>query len=207
MKKITQPLHIFLVSILLTIPSYAYLSLNETAEILPANYFNLGFAPQAYLSDGGGFDISVFADAHLWDDVDGRITIGGGEIDFWTQGSLKWVPFPDVGNQPAMGLRGALGYVRDQSENFVHIQVAPIISKKSNSLKLDMISYAGLPITFISEKGSNFVASQIALGALFFPWQNGQIGAEFNLDLKDSVSSASVFFMFPFESGTGYKKY
>ncbi len=188
-------------------PSFAYLALHESAEILPENYFNLGVAPQTYLSDGGGFDVSVFADAHLWENTDGRITIGGGNVDFWTQASIKWVPFPDVDNQPAMGLRGAVAYARNYDENFYHIQVTPMLSKKSTTTIYDMLPYVGLPITYISETGNNYVASQVALGALWFPWANAQIGAEFDLNLKNSVSSASVFFMFPFESGTGYKKY
>jgi hypothetical protein len=190
-----------------TSTSYAYLSLNESAEILPDNYFNLGFAPQTFLSDGGGFDASVFADAHLYDNTDGRISIGGGDIDFWTQASAKWVPFPDVDNQPAMGLRGAIGYSRDHDENFMHLQISPILSKKSLTSVYDMLPYVGLPITYIMEKGNNYVATQISLGALWFPWNVAQVGAEFNLNLKNSISSASVFLMFPFEGATGYKKY
>lgn len=187
--------------------SSAYLSLNESAEILPENYFNLGFAPQTYLSDGGGFDASVFADAHLYDNTDGRITIGGGDVDFWTQASVKWVPFPDVDNQPAIGLRGAFGYSRNDDENFMHLQISPILSKKSLTSAHDMLPYVGLPITYVMEKGNNYVATQISLGALWFPWNVAQLGAEFNLNLKNSISSASVFMNFPFEGATGYKKY
>lgn len=188
-------------------PSQAYLSLNESAEILPENYFNLGFAPQTFLSNGGGFDASIFADAHLMENTDGRIAIGGGDIDFWTQASVKWVPFPDVDNQPAIGLRGGVGYSRNEDQSFVHIQISPIVSKKSLTAKNDMIPYVGLPITFVMEKGNNYTASQIALGAIWFPWQVAQVGAEFNLNLKNSISSASVFLNFPFEGSTGYKKY
>lgn len=196
-----------LVSFVVSSTSFAYLALHESAEILPENYFNLGVAPQAFLSEGGGYDVSVFADAHLWHNVDGRLTIGGGDIDFWSQASMKWVPYPDVDNQPAIGVRGAIGYSRNENSDFYHIQVAPIISKKSTSTPYDMIPYAGIPITYISEGNYNEVASQFALGAMWFPWANAQLGAEFDLNLKNSISSASIFFMFPFESGTGYKKY
>ena len=193
--------------IITTSPAFAYLTLNESAEILPDNYFNLGFAPQTYLSNGGGFDASVFADTHLFENTDGRITVGSGDVDFWTQASIKWVPFPDVDNQPALGLRGALGYSRDANQNYVHLQITPIASKKSQTAAHDMLPYVGLPITYVFEKGNTYVASQISLGALWFPWQTAQVGAEFNLNLKNSISSASVFMMFPFEGSTGYKKY
>lgn len=190
-----------------TSTSFGYLSLNESAEILPENYFNLGFSPQTFLSEGGGFDASVFADAHLYDNTDGRISIGGGKIDFWTQASVKWVPFPDVDNQPAMGIRSAIGYARDGTQSSVQLQIAPIISKKSLTSMHDMLPYIGFPITYVMEKENNYVASQISLGAIWYPWNVAQIGAEFNLNLKNSISSASVYMNFPFESGTGYKKY
>lgn len=197
---------LLLTALLFTFHSQAYLSLNESAEILPDTYYNLGVAPQTYLSNGGGYDASVFAEMHLFENTDGRVTIGGGDIDFWTQASMKWSPIPDVDNQPAFALRGALGYVRESKENFYHLQITPIVSKKSTTAAIDMLPYVGLPITYVAEDGNNFVASQVSLGSIFYPWANTQLGAEFNLNLKNSVSSASVFFMFPFESGTGYKK-
>jgi hypothetical protein len=210
MKKLISILTII---ISLTTPTQAFMSINESAEILPDNYFNIGIAPQTYLSNGGGFDMSVFTDAHLFDNTDGRLTIGSGSgdagTDFWTQASIKWVPFPDVDDQPAMGLRGALAYVRNEDLNALHLQITPLFSKKSTTSSHDMLPYAGLPITFISETNpsNSYVASQLTLGALWFPWNTAHIGAEFNLNLKNSVSSASVFFMFPFEGATGYKKY
>lgn len=204
MKKL---LSLITIGLLLTPSTYAFMSLNESAEILPDNYFNIGVAPQVYLSNGGGSDVSVFIDSHLFDNTDGRITLGSGDTDFWTQASVKWVPFPDVDDQPAMGLRGAVAYARDESLNFLHVQISPIFSKKSTTAVHDMLPYAGLPITFVSEKENSYVASQLTLGALWFPWNTAHLGAEFNLNLKNSVSSASVFFMFPFEGGTGYKKY
>lgn len=195
------------ISVLLSSKSLAYLSLNESAEILPENYFNIGIAPQTYLSNGGGFDLSVFADAHLFENTDGRLTIGSGDTDFWAQGSLKWAPYPDVDDQPAMGFRGALGYSRKANENSVQLQISPIISKKSTTATYNMLPYIGFPITLVSEKNNSYVASQLSLGALWFPWDTAHIGAEFNLNLKNSISSASVYLMFPFEGATGYKKY
>jgi hypothetical protein len=197
-----------IILILLTqLPALAYLSVNESAEILPENYFNLGFAPQVFLSNGNGYDISVYGDMHLMENTDVRLTLGGGDIDFWTQASIKWVPFPDVDNQPAMGLRGAVAYVRDNDNSYSQIQIAPIVSKKSTTSKHDMIPYFSLPITFVFEKNHNYTSSQAALGAIWFPWPSAQIGAEFDLSLKDSTSSASVFLNFPFDASVGYKKY
>jgi hypothetical protein len=187
--------------------SNAYLTINETAEILPDNFYKIGIAPQLIISDGGGFNVGVFADMHLFDDVDGRITFGSGKTDFWTQASMKWVPFPDVDRQPAMGLRGGLGYARDEDLNFVNFQITPLISKKADTRYGNMIPYVGLPVTYISTKDTSFTATQFTLGAEWFPTSDRHIGAELNLNLNKSFSSVSVYFSFPFEGSTGYIKH
>ncbi len=185
----------------------AYFTVNETAEIMPENFYKIGIAPQLLISDGGGFNVGVYADMHLFDDVDGRITFGAGKTDFWTQASMKWVPFPDVDRQPAMGLRGAIGYARDEELNFVNLQVAPIISKKADTRYGNMIPYIALPITYVSTKDASFTASQFTVGAEWFPRDDRHVGAELNLNMNKSISSISVFCSFPFEGSTGYIKH
>lgn len=187
--------------------SHAFLTINETAEILPENYYRLGVAPQLIVSEGGGFNAGFFAEMHIDSDMDARITAGGGETDFWTQLSLKWVPFPDVEKQPAMGGRAGIIYVRDEDQNYVGLQITPIFSKKADTRYGDMIPYAGLPITFFSGKDHNYTATQFTVGAEWFPREDKHIGAEFNLNLDNSLSSFSVYFSFPFEGSIGYKKY
>ncbi|WP_409480098.1 hypothetical protein [Pseudobdellovibrio sp. HCB154] len=201
-----QIISIFASAFMLSRYSHAFLTINETAEILPENYYRLGVAPQLIVSDGGGFNVGVYADAHIIDDLDGRITMGGGETDFWTQASVKWVPFPDVEKQPAMGGRAAIIYARDEDHNLTGVQLTPLFSKKADTRYGNMIPYAGLPITWFSGN-SSYVSSQFTVGAEWFPTEDKHIGAEFNLNLDNSLSSVSVYFSFPFEGSTGYKKY
>ncbi|AZZ36598.1 hypothetical protein CIK05_07280 [Bdellovibrio sp. qaytius] len=202
-----QIISIFASAFLLSRYSHAFLTVNETAEILPENYYRLGVAPQLLVSDGGGFNLGFFADTHIDDDLDARITIGGGETDFWTQASVKWVPFPDVDKQPAMGGRAAVIFVRDEENNSAGLQLTPLFSKKADTRYGNMIPYAGLPITWLSGKHKTYTASQFTIGAEWFPEQDKHIGGEFNLNLDNSLSSFSVYFSFPFEGSTGYKKY
>ena len=182
----------------------AIMGINETGEVLPNNYYKVGVAPEAVLSNGGGFNVSVFADMHLFDSADGRITFGSGKTDFWTMVSLKWIPFPDVDRQPAIGLRGGVGYIRDEDTNFTTLQVTPIISKKADTQYGNMIPYVGLPVTFISTKDESYVASQFTVGAEWFPRVDRHVGFELNLNMNKSTSNISVFFSFPFEGSTGY---
>ena len=204
--KWAQIISIFISAFLLSRVSHAFLTVNETAELLPKNYYNLGLAPQVLLSDGGGANLGAFADAHISDDVDGRITIGGGTTDFFTQASLKWVPFPDVDKQPAIGGRAAVIYARSDSEDLVGFQITPLFSKRADTRYGDMIPYVALPITFFNGKHHSYTASQFTVGAEWYTWKDKHIGGELNLDLSNSVSSLAVYFTFPFDGSTGYKR-
>lgn len=197
---------LFSTTFLLSRTSEAYLSLKETAELVPDGIFKLGVAPQLKLSDGSGFNIGAYFDTSLSEDMNGRVEIGGGETDFWTSGSVKWVPFPDVGRQPAIGGRLALIYARDEKVNFYNVQFSPIISKLANTTYGKMIPFVGLPITWVSTKDDSFVSTQFAVGAEWFSNKDMHVGAEIDLNLNKSFSSLTAFISFPFDQAIGYKK-
>ncbi len=213
LKQTTTIVFIFLTALLLNRTSQAEprdagtsIPLNETAEILPDGYFSLGLAPQLRLSDGGGFNITAYVDSSLTSDTNLRFTIGGGKVDFTTSASIKWVPFPDVGRQPAIGFRGALIYAREESVNFYNVQISPIISKLADTTYGKMIPYIGLPITFVSTKDDSTTATQFAVGAEWFSNKEMHFGGEFDLNLSHSFTAINVFVSFPFDQAVGYKK-
>jgi len=198
---------IFVAAFLLSRQSQAsYLSLNETAEVLPEGYFKLGIAPQLKLTDGAGLNMGVYFDTYVADDITGRVTIGGGKTDFWTAASAKWVPFPDVDKQPALGLRGAVMYARDENTDYYNLQISPLVSKLADTRYGKMIPYVGLPVTFINTKDHSETATQFAVGAEWFSRQDMHVGAEFDLNLSHAFSSISVFLSFPFDQAVGYKR-
>ncbi len=202
---------IFISAFILSRPSSAsYLALNETAEILPEGYFKLGLAPQLKMSDGTGFNMGVYVDAPLDQDLNGRVTVGAGKTDFWTSASLKWVPFPDVEKQPALGLRGAVMYARyeedKENRDFINFQFSPIVSKLADTRYGKMIPYVGLPITLVTRSGKTEMATQFAVGAEWFSNQDMHVGAELDLNLNKAFTAASVFISFPFDQSVGYKR-
>ncbi len=209
-KNIIKPFALILVlftsTFFLSRPSEAFLALNETAELLPDGYFKLGVAPELKLTDGTGLNVGVYFDTYLTQDTNARFTIGGGKIDFWTSASLKWVPFPDVDRQPAMGVRAAVIYARDDNANFYDVQISPIISKLADTTYGKMIPFVGLPITYVSTANDSYVATQFALGAEWFSNKNYHIGGELDLNLNKSFTAASIFISFPFDQSVGYKK-
>ncbi len=205
---------IFLTAFVLSRPSVAYMTVNETAEILPEGFFKFGVAPQLKITDEAGINVAVYFDSHLVDDVNFRLELGTGITNFWTQASLKWVPFPDVDRQPAMGVRGAVIYARDENRrekgapqrDFYSVQITPIISKIADTSYGKMIPFAALPITFINTKNDTFTATQFAVGAEWFSHSDIHFGAEFDMNLNNSSTSISSFISFPFDNTIGYKR-
>lgn len=195
----------FVLCLFLSSNAHAYLSIAESAEVLPVGKYSLGVEPQFLTNKGGGTNLNVFLNGSLNESTSARVTIGAGAIDFNAFASVKWVPFPDVDNQPAMGLRAGAGLARDGDENLLQLQVAPLISKKYETEYGLTVPYVAVPITFLNTKEENFVASNIAFGSEYtHPEVIGTFGAEVGLDLNKSYSYISIFATFPFDSATGF---
>jgi hypothetical protein len=205
---------VFFALISLSQKSNAAFGLLETAEIIPSGIYRVGVAPQLYLGNGGGLDTSAYLDMFVTDSVNSRFEIGSGVSDFWAAASAKWVPYPDYQNQPAMGVRGKLIYMRDADTNFYDTQISPVISKRYVTDKGTFIPYAGLPITYIFEKStSNFTISKLCFGTEWVSNSAFQAGAELALDLYNggsaytyTASTLSLFFNFQFDERIGFKK-
>lgn len=188
---------------------FAYLSVSETSEVLKKDHYRLGVIPQVLLTSSGGTNIGAFLDLPIDNDINSRFIIGSGNTSFWTSASVKWVPYPDYEKQPAMGIRGALIYARDTSEDFYNLQLTPIISKIIDSEWGQMIPYVGLPITVIHNNSSATTVIQFAAGTEWSERQDFQVGAEFDLNLSDTTlaSNALTFHInFPFDGNIGFRK-
>ncbi|MCC2677672.1 MAG: hypothetical protein K0R29_248 [Pseudobdellovibrio sp.] len=207
-------LQIFVITTFFASPSFAAFGLLETAEIIPAGVYRVGAAPQLYLGNGGGVDGSAFLDLNVGQSLNSRLEIGSGVSDFWASASAKFVPYPDYQNQPAMGIRGKVIYMREADTNFYNTQIAPIFSKKYSTERGEFIPYAGLPITFIYEKSSNnFTISKLCFGSEWVLNPAAHMGVELAMDLYNggstytyTASTLSLFFNFQFDERIGFKK-
>lgn len=206
--KILKVSIVFLTALILSRTSMAYLSIGETAEVLPEGYYKFGLQPQLVVSDGGGFNMGAYIDANLQNGIDGRLEIGGGETEFWTAGTVKWVPIPDVDRQPAVGFRGGLSFARDGGSDATHLLLAPIISKKADTRYGEMVPFIALPLSVpvINTKKSSATGVQLAVGAEWFQNKDVNYGIELDLNLSKSFSAVSAFISFPFDGAVGYKK-
>lgn len=204
-RPITKILIIFVSAFLLAQTSFAYLSLSETAELIKKDNYRVGVAPQLLLSNGSGSNVGAFFDIPVEEDVNSRFMIGGGNTDFWTSASVKWVPYPDYEKQPAMGLRGSISYARDENLNFYNFQITPIISKIVDTQWGKMNPYVGLPVTMVySEKNTTLM--QFVVGSEWIERNDFQVGAELDLNLSNTTSAMTLHFNFPFDGTTGFRQ-
>lgn len=196
----------FVLGLFLTPSAHAYLSIAESGEILPAGKYQVGIEPQLFTNRDNGANVNVFFDANLRDDLSARVSMGAGAIDFNAFASVKWIPFPDVDNQPAMGLRGGIGMARNEDENFLEAQIAPLVSKKFDTIYGLTVPYLAVPFTFLNTKDDSYVASNLAIGTEFHhtEWNQVTFGAELGLELNKSYSYISIFAAFPFDSAKGF---
>ncbi len=195
-------------SVIISTPAKAYLSLAESGELIPKHGYQLGLETQALTNLNSGLNLNLLLDAPVNDSTTARLELGGGSIDFNAFASLKWMPFPDVDNQPAMGLRFGAGFARDENQNFVQAQVSPLISKKYEIEYGMTVPYFALPFTLINNKDETFIATNVTVGSEFQhrEWKTFTVGGEIGLDLNKSWSYVSLFAKFPFESSKGFGK-
>lgn len=185
--------------------SLAYLTISETAELPPATYYQLGFEPQFLTNEGGGTNATVFFDAPFNESTSGRLWLGAGVIDFNVGATVKYVPFPDVDNQPGIGFRAGGFFARKNSENFLTLQLAPIFSKKVDTEHGLFIPYAAVALDITNTKEKNFTGSQVIFGSEYKTPEIPKMyfGLEAGINLNDSYSYISGTVTFPFDSSKG----
>lgn len=194
--------------------TFAVYGLSETADIIPAGHYRFGASPQMYLGNGGGADAAAYLDMNLGADLNARAEVGSGSTDFWGGGSVKWSPYPDYENQPAIAFRGKVFYMRDSDINLYNFQAAAIISKKYETAEGVFVPFAGIPLTYVYEKNSNtFTVSRLCFGSEWIVTPDFQAGTELGIDLSSRGSNFSstattlaLYFNFQFDEKIGFKK-
>ena len=199
---------LLLISLMLhATPSWAYLSVGESGEIQKVGSYQIGVEPQILGNEGGGVNIGTFLDIPLQDDVSTRFSLGAGKIDFHAGAAVKWIPFPDIDQQPAMGLKAAAWYARQSNLNVWTFQVAPLFSKKFDSEVGLFTPYAAIPVNFSSSTEKSVTGTQFAVGSELYAKDvtNMHFSAELALNLKDSYSFISGSVVFPFDTEKGFQ--
>lgn len=185
-----------------------YLSIGESGETINPDSFRIGASLQSLTAGKGGLNVGSFLDAGWRDDLSSRFLFGVGAVDFHLGASLKYVPFPDVDNQPALGVRTAFWLTRMDDTSVTTLQVAPLASKKINIKKGKLTSYVAIPINLVFLKSKSETGTQFTFGAEYEhpDWHDVFLAGEISLDLNKSESGVSVFVSIPFDNSSGFKK-
>lgn len=204
----TSRLVVFITALCLaSLPAQAFLAIAESGELLPENGYQFGFLPQLQFNEGGGANVDAFLDAPFSDSTSFRAIAGAGTVDFHIGGSVKFIPFPDVDNQPAIGGKVAAWYLRDEGENRSILQFAPLVSRKFDTDHGLFIPYLALSLNFMNTKSRNLNGTQFVVGSEWRnpDWPDLLTGAELSLNLKDTYSALSVWVAFPFDGKRGFR--
>ena len=149
----------------ISIAAQPYTSSFINGDILEEGQYNLGFESQ-FITETVGSGIQFIArwDSPFSKDKNLRVIVGLGEIDFHAGAYLKWVPFPDLKTQPAVGLVMGLHYAKLGSLNQFSARFHPFVSK---NLDLEMgrfMPYISLPLGIVSTDGNIDVSLQFEVG-------------------------------------------
>lgn len=185
-----------------------YLTIGESGELVKPHTYRIGGSPQFLTNEGGGMNVEAFLDAGWTDEMSSRFSFGVGKVDFNLGGSLKYVPFPDVSEQPAIGVKVAGYFARMGSENVTTLQLAPMVSKKFDSDHGLWIPYTAVAFNVGTFKDKSGLGTNFIIGSeLQHPdAERFLFAAEVGFNLKDSFSWVAGFVSIPFDSESGFKK-
>ncbi len=195
----------------LTVPMISmanYLSIGESGEIINPGSYRVGGSLQSLSAGKGGVNVGGFLDAGWRDDLSSRFLFAVGSVEYQMGATMKYIPFPDVGNQPALGIRSALWLSRYDDTSVTTLQFAPMASKKINVQKGNLTSYVAVPINFVAMKNHNESGAQFTVGAEYnhpdIP--NVFFAGELQLNLNKSESGLCLFASIPFDNNSGFKR-
>jgi len=191
--------------------AWAYHEVLDNAEVLERGKFKLTGGLQA-ITDTGGVNAVGAVDSGIQEDFGLRGLFGFGETDYYLGGMVKWIPIPDVDNQPAVGLNAGLTYAKwmHNTKDLV-FRVEPLVSKKFKIQDAEITPYGSLPLGLRMRSApdrddSTRVEVQLAAGAQLQvgSWKNLQFIGEIGLDLDEAFSYFTAGAIMYLDSETGF---
>lgn len=191
--------------------SQAYYSVMDNGEILKSGVFKFTGVTQI-LTDEGGLDLTAMADMGFQEEYGARVLAGVGKTDFYLGGLFKWMPVPDIDNQPAIGFNAGLIYAHDSGVSETTIRVEPLVSKKLQVDQTYLTPYASIPTGIQMRNTSDRddktrVASQLVFGSQVQveAWKNLQFMGEVGINLDNAPSHVAAAAVLYFDEEKGFE--
>lgn len=193
----------------LTSPTWAYYSVMSTGEILPEGQYTLTGETQFVTSDPSGVNIAGRFESGINEASGFRGEFGVGTTDLFLGALYKFVPYPDIEGQPAVGLNTGLIYASDAGVNEFTLRFEPLASKKFGTSFGHLLPYASLPVGLKHlTKGDdrNDVAIQVVGGVeiALNRWKGLRLMPELGVNLDNAPNYISIGAIFDFDE-EGFK--
>lgn len=196
----------------LSSPCWAYYDVLDTGEVMQKGKYKLTADTQLLTSTGGG-NVGVIADAGIQEEYGLRAIAGLGRTDYFFGGLFKWMPIPDIQNQPAVGFNAGLLYAKWYDNRDLTFRFEPLVSKKFSLEQVIITPYGSIPLglrtrssNVNSDTGTD-IAWQFVVGSQLQieKWKNLQFMGEVGLELDHSLSHISVAAIWYFDEENGFE--
>lgn len=186
--------------LLISLKSNAYFSTIDTGEILAPGVYRASAEPQINVTGPAtGFDLTGRFDVGVNDSSNFRAELGFGAVAFESALYYKWIPIPDIDNQPALGVMLGTIYGRYSSNSYLSLRAHPIISKEFEIDFGKITPYATIPFGVTSGPSTTY-PSQLEFGAELKPkdLNKWSFFTEIGFNINDSFGyvSAAVAYYF-----------
>ena len=189
-------------------PSFAYQTNYTTGDVLRSGQYRTGLNTQFITSEFSGATANGHFDLGVREDGEARIVLGVGKVDFHAGALYKWVPFPDLEKQPAVGVMGGPVYGRVNSKGVLTLRAVPFVSETFEVEEAGILTpYGGLPLGLEFVEGSSQVPVQVMAGCDWKPMKldkvhfNGEVG----INLSKSFNYIAVGVAVYFDDSTGFR--
>lgn len=198
-KNLLTPLkNLILVSVIFSpLSAFSFLSTIDSGELVPVNQYRLILEPQL-----SPYNLSAHFDAGISDASQLRVSMGSGETATHFDFSVKYIPIPDIDDQPAIGYKvGALFATEKGDTSSLALRFTPLVSKTYEIDRNHWTPYIALPLGVSIQKNTSKVPTHFVVGTelTLHSASDMQVGAELGASLRDSFSYVSAFISFYFE--------
>lgn len=182
-------------------PGVAHAGVFNIPYFTQPEHFSLGLEPELTLTDGSGLGLNVKGTYGLNDlmNLQGTIGTGGGPLGFRIGAAAIFDFFPDLEDQPGIGLATQLMYYRVPKDlGLVDFRVIPYVHKSFKSTSSTFEPFIAFPIGFGILDGDSMGLSQLVLGSIFHSTESMLWSVELAVPINntDTQFSGGVTFYF-----------
>lgn len=181
--------------------SHAYFSVIDTGELVAPEKYRAIVEPQLILNNYDGANLVGRFDTGIDRESSVRGILGLGKVQYQAGAMYKYVPYPDVAGQPAIGGQAGVLFSRVNGENEISLRAAPLVSKRFDTKYGDVTPYGSVPFGITSRSSETFVPIQLAGGAELRPdWnKNLRIYGELGVNVNRAFSYLSAAVAYDFD--------